>query len=45
MLFKSFPRKGMETTMAWLTKARSVPLFKSFPRKGMETGRKGTQGT
>ena len=36
-LFKSFPRKGMETRMSSLKAPRTQTLFKSFPRKGMET--------
>ena len=38
LLFKSFPRKGMETSMLdFVERSTSVLLFKSFPRKGMET--------
>ena len=39
ILFRSFPRKGMETTTSWLdiSGERNSVLFRSFPRKGMET--------
>ena len=38
-LFRSFPRKGMETQYAYHSRpsAHTLRLFRSFPRKGMET--------
>ena len=39
-LFRSFPRKGMETTYGFMNSTTfSGSLFRSFPRKGMETSK------